>query len=638
MSTSRTPARSHGTMAQAQSLRGSLDHAPPRRAKVAVNAQIDLSSIAFAAPSIRVGGTYGQHHPPPPSQHQQQQQPHQSPPSHDASRPSVKVRSAGPGATVSTLRPGTSGNNSPSLRDAHRSVRFSNAPGLLSNSNSSSSSGILRRIGAAGIGLGVGLNSGAAGAGGKGGLAVAGSNTLPGVRDGSVTSSDDGTLSEDSIEDHIQLFSGAGGHLSLNGMPFTASTRQHGSVSGSSGGLPKKAASPASVANGSTRPGTSAASAVSTTGQTIRPRRMAAGASINADMPAAIPIPTLSLSASSSTPAAGVMGSGAESAAGSAAALLSTSASSSTSSSSLSWVSTPSSASSSQRNSVNGASLQTSAAPSPRLGADDAGAGAFRAPSPTRAGSHLGRQLQSQPSGTATQSRPVATLSSGSHISSQPIARSRSVAAANKLAGESRRTEDAARTRRKIGDLEISNTSLLQINQTLEATVRKQAAEIQELKQRIQTSSQFGNGFILIPDNTPSRGKDVSSEIIPDNTTPRPKSVITNETAVIILELTEAERQADLTFKRLCATIEQMMFEARQALDQSMRPAGVKVLSSFDMHEKDKVDEDDLDLADQPIILDDDADKSLDLSIPAMEDDDQDLNDASTLGADSTLG
>ncbi|KAF9955991.1 hypothetical protein BGZ70_010062 [Mortierella alpina] len=213
-----------------------------------------------------------------------------------------------------------------------------------------------------------------------------------------------------------------------------------------------------------------------------------------------------------------------------------------------------------------------------------------------------------------------------------------SVAAANKLSGESRRTEDAARTRRKIGDLEISNTSLLQINQTLEATVRKQAAEIQELKQRIQSSSQFGSGFHLIPDNTTSQGKDVSSEIIPENT-PRSKSVITQETAVIILELTEAERQADLTFKRLCATIEQMLYEARQALDQSTRPAGVKVLSSFDMHQKEPMDDDDLDLAHQSIIENDDADKSLDLSIAAVDDDDdQDLNDASTLGADSTLG
>ncbi|CAO3566386.1 unnamed protein product [Mortierella alpina] len=637
MSTSRTPARSQGSSStQAQSLRGSLDHAPPRRAKVAVNAQIDLSSIAFATPSIRIGGSYGQHQPQPQPQLQQQQQQQQlQQQQQSASRPSVKVRSTGPGTTVSTPRPTTSG-NSPSLRHAHRSVRFSNAPGLLS---SNSSSGILRRIGAAGIGLGVGLNSGAAGTGARGGPVVAGSNIPPGVRDGSVTSSDDGTLSEDSIEDHIQLFSGAGGHLPLNGMPFTASTRQHGSVSGSSGGLPKMAASAASIANGSPRPGTSAASTVSTTGQQTRPRRMAAGASINTDMSAAIAIPTLSVSvSSSSTPIVGVMGSGAESAAGSAVALLSTSASSSTSSSSLSWVSSPSSASSSQRNSVNGASLQTSATPSPRFSIEDTGAGVFRALSPTPAGSNLGRQLQSQPSGAVAQSRPVATQPSGSQNSSQPIVRSSSVAAAaNKLAGESRRTEDAARTRRKIGDLEISNTSLLQINQTLEATVRKQAAEIQELRQRIQSSSQFGIGLNLIPDNTTSQGKDISSEIIPENT-PRSKSVITQETAVIILELTEAERQADLTFKRLCATIEQMLYEARQALDQSMRPAGVKVLSSFDMHDKDPMNDDDFELAHQPIIADDDADKSLDLSIAAMEDDDQDLNDAYTLGADSTLG
>lgn len=50
------------------------------------------------------------------------------------------------------------------------------------------------------------------------------------------------------------------------------------------------------------------------------------------------------------------------------------------------------------------------------------------------------------------------------------------------------------------------------------------------------------------------------------------------------------------------------------------------------------MDDDDLDLADQPIAQDDDADKSLDLNSPALEDEDQDdLNDASTLGADSTL-
>jgi hypothetical protein len=61
------------------------------------------------------------------------------------------------------------------------------------------------------------------------------------------------------------------------------------------------------------------------------------------------------------------------------------------------------------------------------------------------------------------------------------------VAAASKLAEENRRQEEAARTRRKIADLEISNTSLLQINQSLEATIRKQSAEMQELKMRMQS-------------------------------------------------------------------------------------------------------------------------------------------------------
>jgi len=61
------------------------------------------------------------------------------------------------------------------------------------------------------------------------------------------------------------------------------------------------------------------------------------------------------------------------------------------------------------------------------------------------------------------------------------------VAAASKLAEENRRSGEAARTRRKIADLEISNASLLQVNQSLEATIRKQAAEMQELRMRIQS-------------------------------------------------------------------------------------------------------------------------------------------------------
>ena len=52
--------------------------------------------------------------------------------------------------------------------------------------------------------------------------------------------------------------------------------------------------------------------------------------------------------------------------------------------------------------------------------------------------------------------------------------------------------------------------------------------------------------------------------------------------SVDAVELTEAERQDDLVFKRLCLSIDLMICEAKQALDQSTK-TGVKVLSSFDM-------------------------------------------------------
>ena len=53
--------------------------------------------------------------------------------------------------------------------------------------------------------------------------------------------------------------------------------------------------------------------------------------------------------------------------------------------------------------------------------------------------------------------------------------------------------------------------------------------------------------------------------------------------SVEAIELTETERQDDLMFKRMCLTIEQMIYEAKHALDQSTKPTGVKVLSLYDM-------------------------------------------------------
>ncbi|KAG0196507.1 hypothetical protein BGX28_010040 [Mortierella sp. GBA30] len=678
MSTSRNSSRTNGNMTQAQSSSRGTSDTPPRRAKVATNAQMDISSISFTTPSrassrlstisssssALYAGNQGQ-------QPQQKHLPN--------SRPSIKVRSSGPvsgGTTMSSFRNNTISNT--------QTIKASNGPGVLNNN--SNSNGILRRIGTAGIGLGgVGLNGTGSGAGG--GRKVGGPpslvlnnnnglNSLRGLKDGSVTSSDDGTISEDSIEDQIQLFSGAGGgQFHLNGIPFTASRHSNqyhhrqnqnpGSVTGSSAGgpLPKMASSTTTkVANGKTiiRTGTSTNASTNasdpSTKTPARPiRRIAPGASIHVDTPpsttttAPVPIPTLSLSSSMDvTEAGGALGSSVGSA---VAHLLSTSASSSTSSSSLSWISPPSSASSSQRNSVNGKSL-TPTLPSFRLEEEEeesssvtvvAAAVPFRVPSPTPSASSHGSQ-QSQQQQQQTQQQTVAPTQTTIHLSTssnnesgtqQGVAQftpstARNTTRSNKVvtsmkqaSGEinsnnnNRRTEDAARTRRKIADLEISNTSLLQINQSLEATVRKQAAEILELKQRMQQSSsstQFNisgdndSDLLLLADIT-SQDRNTTTST---TTTTKTSSVIAEETAVIILELTEAERQADLTFKRLCVTIEQMMFEARQALDQSMRPAGVKVLSSFDIHEDEEMEDDDTDPADQSLVLeDDDEDKVL---------------------------
>ncbi|KAG0294291.1 hypothetical protein BGZ96_001442 [Linnemannia gamsii] len=153
-------------------------------------------------------------------------------------------------------------------------------------------------------------------------------------------------------------------------------------------------------------------------------------------------------------------------------------------------------------------------------------------------------------------------------------------------------------------DLEISNTSLLQINQSLEATIRKQTAEMQELKMRMQ-SAQFGGDLSWMTSDKGMFSQDQDSSLMGTmNGTTSP------EAAVIIHELTESERQADMTFKRLCLTIDQMLYEAKQALDQSTKPSGVKVLSSFDLYEKEAMEdaahEDDLDAADQSIVLDED--------------------------------
>ncbi|KAF8956742.1 hypothetical protein BGZ46_002316 [Entomortierella lignicola] len=513
----------------------------PRKAKVAANAQMDISSFALSrtntAPTTSTSSTTTTttRQPPRNFSHQQLVPPTQQ----QQSRPTIKIRTSGPIPTTSSFKNGVGSNGSLNSRDSSNTIRVSNANNTTRNNNSN---GVIRRM-PSGSAVGLGVSA----------------SRLQ--KEGSVTSSDDGTVSEDSVDDHIQLFSGAGGGgsggLHVNSIPFGSSSRQ-GALSPSSSSGPKVKTRPKSATS------STLSSGIVTT---AKPMRIAAGASIRIDTNSSsssthAPIPSLSVSGSQPLNVTAGTGGGAN--AGASAGLLSTSvsSSSSSSSSSVSWVSSPSHRNGEENNVT----------------------------SPTSANSNNNN----------SNSMPVSPQPSSQGQGHQTTIRTAkpSAAAAAKQAEESRRAEEAARTRRKIQDLEISNASLLQVNQTLEATIRKQTAEMQELKMRIQ-SAQFGGDLSLLADMNFSQDVDPLAQI--DGT------VADSEAAVIIHELTEAERQADLTFKRLCITIEQMIFEAKQAVDQSTKKAGVKVLSSFDMYEKesmqDEADDDELDAADQSIVL-----------------------------------
>ncbi|KFH62824.1 hypothetical protein MVEG_11350 [Podila verticillata NRRL 6337] len=407
-------------------------------------------------------------------------------------------------------------------------------------------------------------------------LGVGGLDPIGGVQrrpSGSVaSSSDDGTVSEDSVDD-IQLFSG--GQAGVSGGINLSSNGRALALSGAS-----TAGSGANTLRGRTRTTTApplnnnnspsmATSTNSTPSNSAKPMRIAAGASIKVDASSLSSIPSSSgpsiVSSMSSLSGAGLgIGSSNNSGAATAVGLLSTSISSSTSST-TSWTTAPG-----HRNGhLTVDNPTTPPSPMPQQ--------------PSHTLSSIQLQGNSGPVPITIRSRPpngsvVSAAGNGSVVSSASV-----TASAAKIAEENRRQEEAARTRRKIADLEISNASLLSINSSLEATNRKQAAEIQELKMRMQ-SAQFGGELVGFSATDLALAQSVNA-----------------------VELTEAERQDDLVFKRLCFSIDLMICEAKQALDQSTK-TGVKVLSSFDMYEKeamaDAEDEDD----------DEDDDESLDVS------------------------
>lgn len=280
-----------------------------------------------------------------------------------------------------------------------------------------------------------------------------------GRRDGGSVTSDDGTISEDSDRagDEMLLFSGGqagvGGGINL---PFGSSGRHNSSSSIGLTHSPSSSTVGLKIAGRSSRHRATSSTSGLTFGSgnsQAKPMRMAAGASIKID-------PSLNFSnqnalqsslLTTTTPGSSTAGS----------LVGTTSPAPLTSSASLpTWNNTPSS------NAGLGSSLSRSGSLGHTRSGDEGSALSGMSNSLSQP---LQQQQQQQPTTRSVKSASATT------------------SATVKQAEENRRIEEAARTRRKIADLEISNASLLSINQSLEATIRKQASEVQELKIRMQS-------------------------------------------------------------------------------------------------------------------------------------------------------
>ncbi|KAJ2788135.1 hypothetical protein GGI15_000156 [Coemansia interrupta] len=112
-----------------------------------------------------------------------------------------------------------------------------------------------------------------------------------------------------------------------------------------------------------------------------------------------------------------------------------------------------------------------------------------------------------------------------------------------------------ARVDRKIQDLEISNKSLLAVNSQLEARVKAQREQINELKKQIQMREPF------------------ISESLADNDVPD--------------EALRSALKEDKVFERLISNLELLIQDAKSALEYRSMPAAGKVINTIDMNEDD---------------------------------------------------
>ncbi|KAI8093813.1 uncharacterized protein BX664DRAFT_313825 [Halteromyces radiatus] len=119
-----------------------------------------------------------------------------------------------------------------------------------------------------------------------------------------------------------------------------------------------------------------------------------------------------------------------------------------------------------------------------------------------------------------------------------------------------------ARVNRQIADLEISNQSLLAVNAMLEATVRKQASEMAQMKKQMSFSE--GGGVNIHPLVLPLPASDIS----------------------------EDEWENDKTFQRLCRMTDTMIEQAQQAVAFEFKGMG-RVISYTEQDNDDDDNNDD---------------------------------------------
>ncbi|TFK77425.1 hypothetical protein BDN72DRAFT_42473 [Pluteus cervinus] len=119
-----------------------------------------------------------------------------------------------------------------------------------------------------------------------------------------------------------------------------------------------------------------------------------------------------------------------------------------------------------------------------------------------------------------------------------------------------RKVKAAAKSNRKIADLEITNRSLLAINASLETTKNRQAKEIRELKRKLRESR------LILP---PRKFREVKSSLDHDDTEEEDDEDEDGRSGDGKEE--EEEEDNDETYKRIKATLEGLIQFGRTALE-----------------------------------------------------------------------